>query len=68
METQKTTREFYRVVTPSTFSNQNLKTLKEAKEWLADFSTGKGESADYWTIIGKQCKIEKVIEISTPIK
>ena len=59
---------FYRVITPSTFSNQTyIKTLDEAKEWISEWSKKTGEYDKYWEEQGKLCKIEKVTEISQSI-
>lgn len=57
-------KEFYRIITPSTFSNLNFKTLEEAKEGLLEF--GSEPSNEYyanWQKRMKQCKIVKVTEI-----
>jgi len=58
-------REFYRIVTPGTFSNENFETLEEAKSGLLDFgSTPENkEYYQYWQERMKQCKIVKVTEI-----
>ena len=65
----KTKKTFYRVVTPSTFGNQTyIKTLKDAKEWIVDFGTTRGEKVEYWKEQALLCKIEKVTEISESIE
>lgn len=62
MKTKKT--EFYRVITPSTFSNQSgFKSLGEAKEFIIGWGThtrGSKESRKYWREQAELCYIEKV--------
>jgi hypothetical protein len=57
----KKTTKFYRVITPSTFSNsQGFKTYVEAREWIKEWGSSKGESAEYWKKQADLCTIELV--------
>lgn len=58
------TRIYYRVVTPSTFSDLNYSTLEEAQKALDEFGTVKENSEyfQYWQEQKAKCYIAKVTE------
>ena len=58
---KKRTKKFYRVITPSTFSNsEGFKTYVEAREWKKEWGTSTGDSAEYWQKQQELCTIELV--------
>lgn len=63
-------QEFYRVITPTYFSDLDAKDLDDAKKKLKDFgSTPENkEHYQYWQEKKKQCKIVKVTEILEEVK
>ncbi len=61
------TRIFYRIVTPSTFSNLHADTLEDAQKKLSDWGecpNGTPENKEYWKKQQALCKIVKVTEIT----
>ncbi len=57
-------REFYRIITPSTFSNLDFETLEEAKKDLIRFgSDPSNEYYEIWQEKMRECKIVRVTEI-----
>ena len=57
-------REFYRIITPSSFSNLEFETLEKAKQDLIRFgSDPSNEYYERWQERIKECKIVKVVEI-----
>lgn len=66
-----TTRIFYRVITPSSFSNIDTGSLEEAIEAVKDFGdcpNGSFENKVYWRQQSELCKIVKVTEITEEIQ
>lgn len=62
----KKTRVFWRVIVPSTFSNIDTKTYKEAKaEWkkFGECPNGTPENKAYWKLQQSMSKIVRVTEI-----
>ena len=57
-------REFYRIITPSTFSNLDFETVEETKQELIKFGSEPSNKYYYlWQERMKECKIVKVTEI-----
>ena len=65
----KTKRTFYRVITPSSFSDLNANTLVEAQKILNDFGKVRetSEYYQYWQDQRAACRIVKVTEIEEDI-
>jgi len=64
------TKKFYRVITPSTFSNQTyISTLEKAQDWIKEWSgLGLRSRSKYWEQQAALCKIEEVTETFIQIK
>lgn len=59
-------RMFWRLITPSSFSNLDTKTYKEAKaEWkkFGECPNGTPNNKKYWKLQQSLCKIVRVTEI-----
>lgn len=56
-------RTFYRIITPTGFTNIECETLDEANKKLLAF----GGQSTYWIDQMKQCKIVKVTEITEDV-
>jgi len=70
LDEEATTKKFYRVITPSTFSNQTyISTLEKAHQWIKEWSgLGLRSRSKYWEEQAALCKIEEVTETFIQIK